>query len=132
MILDDKSLSLHNAYFDLIFISGVYHHIPADERENVTEKIYAFLKDKGSIICFEHNPYNPLTRQMVNTCIFDDDAVLLTKEELEKTFLKEKLSVVDSGYTLFVPPKLKALNFIEKYLKWLPLGGQYYVAFKKK
>ncbi len=130
-IVDDDSLNTYNGKFDLIFIAGVYHHIPTNLRSSATEKIYNLLTENGKLICFEHNPYNPLTRHMVNTCIFDEDAILLTKNELTEIFTREGFSVLKSGYTLFIPPKLKQFNKIENWLEWLPLGGQYYLACEK-
>lgn len=131
MIIDDALLNDYTGKFDLIFIAGVYHHIPINLRSSVSKKVYDLLTENGKIICFEHNPYNPLTRHMVNTCVFDEDAILLTKNELIDIFTREGFSVLKSGYTLFVPPKLKRFNKIENWLEWLPLGGQYYVAFDK-
>jgi hypothetical protein len=31
------------------------------------------------------------------------------------------------AYCLFIPPKFSRLAPLEKYLGWLPLGGQYWV-----
>lgn len=133
IVLEDNELYSEKYYgkFDFIFIAGVYHHIKPELRNNITKRIYKLLNVGGVVICFEHNPYNPITRYMVNTCEFDKDAVLLNKKELIKIFTNNNYLYFNSGYMLFVPPKLKLLNFIEKYIKYIPLGGQYYVAFKK-
>lgn len=130
--IDDVELNDYAKKFDLIFIAGVYHHIEPKLRDKVTKKVVSLLKPNGQLICFEHNPYNPLTRHMVNTCEFDKDAVLLTIKEVKKIFQKHSLELVKSGYTLFVPSKFKKLNFIEPFFAWLPLGGQHYVVFRKK
>ena len=37
-------------------------------------------------------------------------------------------AVLQTGYCLFFPGPLAALRPLEKFLGWLPLGGQYYVA----
>ena len=116
---------------DLIFIAGVYHHIHPKLRENISKQIYRLLSNKGIVICFEHNPYNPITRHMVNTCEFDEDAVLLNRKELSNSFKNQGLTHYKSSYILFFPEKLKKLNFIEKYLCWVPFGGQYSVSFHK-
>ena len=129
--IDDIDLLNYIEKFDFIFIAGVYHHIEPKLRDEVTKKVVSLLNKNGKLICFEHNPYNPLTRHMVNTCEFDQDAVLLTITEIKKIFKKQNLNIVKSGYTLFVPPKLKKLNFIEPLFSWFPLGGQHYVVLKK-
>ena len=130
--IHDEEMKQYINKFDLIFIAGVYHHIAPDLRKSVTEKIVTLLNQNGKLICFEHNPYNPLTRKMVNTCEFDKDAVLLTIDEIKHLFVKAGLHSLESAYTLFVPPKLKQFNFIEPFFKWLPLGGQHYVALEKQ
>ncbi len=58
------------------------------------------------MIIFEHNPYNPITRFMVNTCEFDKDAVLLTRKELIKIFINNGFSLIKGKYCLFFPPRL--------------------------
>lgn len=119
-------------YFDIVFIAGVYHHIKPEDRLNITHNIYKVVKKSGLVIVFEHNPYNPLTRKLVHECVFDKDAILLTLSELKDLFVKNNFKDIKSGYILFIPPKLKNVSFIEKYITWLPLGGQYYALFEKK
>ena len=131
IITSEQELEEYSESFDLIFIAGVYHHIAVGLRESITTNIRKLLKDDGKLVIFEHNPYNPVTRHLVNTCEFDADAVLLEKSELIKLFVDNNFTKRSDGYALFFPPKLKKLNFLEKYLKRLSLGGQYYVLFDK-
>lgn len=111
--------------FDLIFVAGVFHHIAPRERPAVCELLGKRLNPAGTMLIFEHNPYNPVTRSIVNTCPFDADAVLLKPSEIVERFRLVGLSVVDRSFCLFVPPRLSYLVRIEDYLRWLPLGGQY-------
>jgi SAM-dependent methyltransferase len=120
-----------NDKFDLIFISCVFHHIEPQKREEVVRYIYSLLVNKGSIFVFEHNPYNPLTRYIVNTCPFDSDAILLSMNECNKLFNSNGFITLAQQYYLFFPPKLAKLFCIEEYLGWLPLGGQYFIQFSK-
>lgn len=132
VILSEEWIADNECFFDIIFIAGVFHHIPPRLRDSVTQRLFKLLKKRGSIVIFEHNPYNPVTQHMVSTCEFDNDAVLLSKKETINLFLKQNFILIKSNYVLFVPPKLKALNFFEKFVGWLPLGGQFYVVFSKK
>jgi hypothetical protein len=77
---------------------------------------------------FEHNPFNPVTRRIVNTCPYDADAVLLKPSELIGLLRQAQLIPSNQAYCLFIPPKFSSLAPLERYLQWLPLGGQYWVS----
>jgi SAM-dependent methyltransferase len=118
--------------FDLIFVALVFHHIEPGLRLKVMDYISDLLQEGGNIFIFEHNPYNPITRYLVNTCEFDADAVLLKKRELIKLLIEAKLSINICRYTLFFPSVLKKLRFLEPMLGYMPLGGQYFASAYKK
>lgn len=113
--------------YEVIFIAGVFHHIPVRERAAVVNTLYQRLAPEGVIVIFEHNPFNPVTRKIVNDCPYDKDAVLLKPSELKALLVNAGLPVCRSAYCLFVPPSLSALLPLEAKLGWLPLGGQYWV-----
>jgi len=113
--------------YEVIFIAGVFHHIPVRERAAVMKTLFRRLSPGGTIIIFEHNPFNPVTRKIVNDCPYDRDAVLLKPSELKTLLTDAGLPVRRSSYCLFVPPSLSALLSLETKLGWLPLGGQYWV-----
>lgn len=131
-ILNDENIKAHLGKFDLIFTSCVFHHIQPSLRKDSMNQIDNMLKDKGIFFIFEHNPYNPITRKIVKDCIWDEDAILLnTKETLaltEDTGFKMK----EKKYTLFFPAFLKMFRFLERYMGFIPLGGQYYVIAEKE
>lgn len=113
--------------YEVIFIAGVFHHIPLKERAAVMKTLFQRLTPGGSIVIFEHNPFNPVTRKIVNDCPYDRDAVLLKPSQLRVLLVDSGLSVRRSAYCLFVPPALSVLLPLEAKLGWLPLGGQYWV-----
>lgn len=118
--------------FDLVFVALVFHHIEPGLRSKVMEDISDLLQEGGNIFIFEHNPYNPITIYLVNTCAFDADAVLLKKRELIKLLIEAELSINTCRYTLFFPSVLKKLRFLEPMLGYLPLGGQYFISANKR
>ena len=117
--------------FDLIFVAGVYHHIPVRERSLVSNLLYQRMNPSGNLFVFEHNPYNPVTRSIVSNCPYDDDAVLLQPKELRQYLAQAGFCNARSEYCLFVPPSFKRLKWLESCLGWLPLGGQYFVHVSK-
>ena len=110
--------------FDMVFCSVVYHHVPAEERDKATKDIYKSLKKNGELFVFEHNPINPVTRKLVERCPYDEDAVLISPKEMKNMASNAGFSDFSVKYYLYFPPVLK-ISFLEKFLYWLPLGGQY-------
>ncbi|MFN5443177.1 MAG: class I SAM-dependent methyltransferase, partial [Crocinitomicaceae bacterium] len=129
---DGISIPFQDNSFDVIFTACVFHHIDFKLHENLFNEIYRVLKPSGKFYIFEHNPWNPVTRHMVNTCPFDEDAVLLnpnyTKKALNKIFNNSI-----TNYILFFPRHKLFSPFIklEGLLSKIPLGGQYYTFAQK-
>jgi SAM-dependent methyltransferase len=113
--------------FDLVIASCVFHHIPPQDRQMAIRYCYSRLKEGWHFIIFEHNPINPVTRHLVKNCPFDTDAVLLSMRETIERMRNANLNIDESSYCLFFPRQLAALRPFEKYLRWLPMGGQYLV-----
>lgn len=118
--------------FDLILVANVLHHIEPTLRASVFQDLKKKLAPKGEIFIFEHNPYNPVTRHLVKHCEFDEDAVLLKPKEMTALVIESGLILHQLSYTLFIPAFLKALHFLEAYLGYIPLGGQYYAHASKE
>jgi SAM-dependent methyltransferase len=123
-----KDLQDKAATYDCVFVSNVFHHIPPAERKQAFAAIVQACQPDAAIVIFEHNPFNPVTRHLVNTCPFDKDAVLLKPKELKALFQQAGMKNIQAEYTLFFPAFLQRLRWLEKYLGWLPLGGQYVVS----
>lgn len=114
--------------FDLILASCVFHHIAPAERQEALRYCRDHLKPGGHFVIFEHNPFNPVTQRLVSTCPFDADAVLLPMRETIKRMREARFEIAQTGYCLFFPSALAALRPLERFLSWLPLGGQYFVS----
>lgn len=122
---------IHPRLYDLILVADVIHHIPPGERDEYIRTLKTHLTDDGSIVIFEQNPYNPLTRYLVGTCPFDEDAALLTKTELKKILKYSGYKNISGSYCFFFPSALKKYNSLEKRIGFLPLGGKYYIHARK-
>ena len=120
------------AKFDLVIASCVFHHIPPQDRHTALRFCFSRLKENGHVVIFEHNPINPVTRHLVKNCPFDADAVLLSMGETTGRMRSAHLEIEVSGYCLFFPQQLASLRPFEKWLRWLPMGGQYFVCASKR
>jgi SAM-dependent methyltransferase len=117
---------LKNRY-DIILASGVFHHIHPTDRPQILNNLREALQEQGSLVVFEHNPYNPITRKLVRECEFDRDAVLIPRATLSQLLKHAGFTTEYGRYTLFIPPRFKGLLWADAFLGFLPFGGQYYV-----
>jgi SAM-dependent methyltransferase len=112
--------------FDLVFSACVFHHIDAAEHVALFAALRRLLAPGGVLAVFEHNPWNPVSRYIVATCPFDEDAVLIPAAEFVRRQREAGFGKVDVAYTGFFPGPLKALRPLERALTWLPIGAQYF------
>lgn len=130
-LLEDNEIQKYKDTFDIIFISNVFHHIEPPLRKKAISNINLMLKSDGKVFFFEHNPFNPVTRHIVNTCVWDTDAILLKPKESLDLFEEGGFKIIRKHYTLYFPAFLKFLRPLEKGLFFIPLGGQYYIWAEK-
>lgn len=117
--------------FDVVVVPNVLHHVPPAERRRFLSKVHELLRTGGSVFIFEHNPLNPLVRRIVGRCPLDRNAILLPMGESVRLVLGQ-FRLASQGYTTFFPPMMSACSSLERWLGWLPLGGQYYVQGRKE
>lgn len=117
--------------YDMAILCNVMHHVDLAERFEVIQNIYKRLKKGGRILIFEHNPTNPLTRMVVDRCVFDKDAILLSPVEGIDYLEKNNFAKISRKYILFFPQQLQFLNCIDSLLSFCPLGAQYLLIGEK-
>lgn len=125
---DGHEIPFADRSFEVAFAACVFHHIPHGEQPGLLAELHRVLVPGGRLVVFEHNPLNPLTVRAVNTCPFDDNAVLLRCSALTKLFADAGLVALTHRYRIFFPAFARAVRPLETYLGWLPLGAQYYVS----
>jgi SAM-dependent methyltransferase len=114
------------ASFDLVFSACVFHHIDAGEHVRLLADLKRLLRPGGVMAIFEHNPVNPVTRYIVATCPFDENAVLISAPDFVRRQRQAGFAKVEAAYTGFFPGSLKALRPLERFMTALPVGAQYY------
>lgn len=112
--------------FDLIFSACVFHHIEGEEHVPILQQLRRLVAPNGALVIFEHNPVNPVTRYIVATCPFDENAVLIPSGAFAKAQREAGFGRVEIAYTGFFPGSLRKLRPIEPFLRAVPVGAQYY------
>ncbi len=132
-IYDGNQIPFAKESFDVIFVAGVLHHIDAAKQQAIVNELFRVLKVHGHLYLFEHNPVNPLTRFLVNTCVFDKGVKLLYSKKCKGLLQKSGFRIQNLIYTIFFPRTgfFKKLITLEKYIRKVPIGGQYYFRASK-
>ncbi len=120
-----------NDFYDAAFSACVFHHIPHSEHEFWLRELLRVVRPGGTIAIFEHNPFNPLTRRAVNTCPFDENAVLVRPRQIEAALRHAGWQPLQTRYHIFFPRFAAVLRRFEPLMGWLPLGAQYSVCGQK-
>ncbi|MFY9308871.1 MAG: methyltransferase [Bacteroidia bacterium] len=125
-----EELSALNKKFDIIFVANVFHHIPEELHHTTLKYLRSFLSPTGYLYVFEHNPKNPLTRKVFETCEFDVGCKMIKPPLFIQMCKEEGYTTIIRNYVLFFPKFLSFLGPFEKLLKWCPFGAQYYIKAK--
>lgn len=125
---DGVTLPFDGEEFDFVFVANVFHHIEKKDHSDIVRELHRVLKMRGRVYNFEHNPRNPFTQKVVRDCEFDKDAVLLSSS-YHQNLMQDQFSYTKLCFTLFFPRKrlFKGFHWLERFLYWLPIGGQYFV-----
>lgn len=120
-------IPIHDNSLDAVVASCVFHHIDAAQHEHLLGELYRVVRPGGVFIMIEHNPWNPVTRWVVNRCEFDADAVLLKPGQTERLLKGSGFAQVESRFFFAVPPVNGPLSVVDRAVGRMPLGAQFYV-----
>jgi len=128
---DGDTLPADDNSVDMTLTICVMHHVPVAQWPDFSREMMRVLRPGGVAMVIEHNPYNPVTLRIVNTCPLDVDATLLPARKTRALFRGAGAVDVKSRSVLSVPPKNAALQKVDTWLGHLPFGAQYYMTARK-
>jgi SAM-dependent methyltransferase len=112
---------------NLVFVNGVFHHIPPLERRANLIAIRQALSSDGLIAFWENNPWNLGTQYVMSRCVFDADAITISPRQALKMLSTVGFTILQFDFLFYFPHWLRALRPVEHWLRRIPLGGQYQV-----
>ena len=112
---------------DLVFSSGVLHHIAVDERAKWMAVIARSLRPGGVCAIWENNPWSLPARYCMRINPFDRNAVMLSASETRRLCWAAGLRVLSTHYRFVFPRALSLLRPMERYFERFPVGAQYVV-----
>jgi SAM-dependent methyltransferase len=127
-LAEDDRLPFADDAFDLTFAANVVQVVPDAQRAQFVSELARVTREGGLVALFEHNPYNPLTQIVVRRFELRDEVRMLTPRGTKRLLRESGLAEVDFGYILLFPSRRRRLLALERMLRRLPLGAQYYVA----
>jgi SAM-dependent methyltransferase len=125
LIIANQAIPAEADTFDVVFTACVFHHIPEDQHVDWLAEVRRVTRDDGHIVIFEHNPINPFTQHAVRNCPFDKNAVLISPREMRNRLRKAGWLMPKTNYHIFFPAALSKMRFVDRYLRWCGIGGQY-------
>lgn len=125
---DGELLPFAEATFDVALATLVFHHVPPPQWPSLLTEMRRVVRPGGLVVLVEHNPWNPLSRLVVNRCAFDRDAVLLAPPVTHRLFSEAGLAAPETRFFLFFPWQLPADGHAARLLAKVPLGAQYVVS----
>jgi SAM-dependent methyltransferase len=123
----DPDCPLPTGAADLVYLSGVVHHVAPPDRPALFAELRRLVAPGGIVAVFENNPLNPGTRWVMARIPFDRDASPLTGRETRQRLRDARFDVLQQGYLFYFPRFLRLLRPAERFLTRLPLGAQYAV-----
>jgi ubiquinone/menaquinone biosynthesis C-methylase UbiE len=125
--IENERIPADDNSFDITFSACVFHHIPHEEHDYWLRELRRVTRGGGMLGIFEHNPLNPLTLRVVNSCPFDENAHLIRARQLVNSYRNSGWKDIKVHYHVFFPHALAGMRVLEPYLSTIPLGAQYSV-----
>lgn len=130
-VYDGRRLPYEDGAMDIAMAVCVMHHVPQEQWPAFSAEMHRVLKPGGIALIFEHNPLNPVSVHVVNSCPFDEDAVLLRATKTEALYREAGFGDVSRRFILTVPAFNGTFRKIDSWFSRIPLGAQYYVRARK-
>jgi SAM-dependent methyltransferase len=124
-------LPFEDGTFDLVFASSVVQVVPIADRPGFVSELARVTRRDGLAIVVEHNPYNPAAQLVVHRFRSDEPILMLSLRQIKHLLRGNGLLPVESGFFLLAPSRRARLLRIERGLRRLPIGAQYYVAAQR-
>jgi SAM-dependent methyltransferase len=116
---------------DLVYCSGVMHHVPPAERPATLREMHARLRSGGLLALWENNPWSPGARLVMWRIPFDRGARMLPARRAARLLAAAGFRPVRTDFLFVFPAWLRIFRPLEARLRRWPLGAQYQVLARR-
>lgn len=117
--------------FDLVYCSGVFHHVQPDLRRAALAYLDARMRPGAIFALWENNPWNPAITITMNRSPIDRNAVKVTPPAARRLVRSGGFELLRTDFLFYFPRPLAPLRVLEPALRKLPLGAQFQVLCRK-
>jgi trans-aconitate methyltransferase len=110
---------------DLVFMNGVMHHVPREQRGALMRRLWSLLRPRGMLALFDNNPLNPGAMWVMSRIPFDRDAQPALPWTLARLAKRAGFHATAIRTHFYFPNLLRSMRGIEPWLTRVPLGAQY-------
>jgi SAM-dependent methyltransferase len=117
--------------FDVVYCSGVLHHIQPDGRRGALAYLSARMRPGAIFALWENNPWNPIVNIAMNRSPIDRNAVQVPPPGARRLVRSAGFELLRTDFLFYFPRALARLRVLEPALRKVPLGAQYQVLCRK-
>jgi SAM-dependent methyltransferase len=110
---------------DLIYVNGVFHHIPVAEHARWLEYFRRLLRPWGAAAIFDNNPFSLPARLVMRLIPFDRGAVMVNPYRFRSLMSRCGFETPRLQFHFIFPHALSMLRPLERRLRSWPLGAQF-------
>jgi SAM-dependent methyltransferase len=107
--------------FDLVYCSGVFHHVQPDLRRAALAYLDARMRPGAIFALWENNPWNPAITITMNRSPIDRNAVKVTPPSARRLLRSGGFELLRTDFLFYFPRPLAPLRVLEPALRKLPL-----------
>jgi SAM-dependent methyltransferase len=122
-VLFDDPEALPRDHYGAIVLANVMRHVPAENRPGLVRTVVQLLRKGGTVVFFEYNPLNPITRRVARAAP-EGEGELLFPWEVRRMLKDAKLAKRHLEFIVFFPRTFAGLRAFEPLMSRVPIGAQ--------
>lgn len=121
--LFDDPETLPRDHYGAVVLANVMRHVPPENRPGLVRTAVQLLRKGGTLVFFEYNPLNPITRRVARAAP-EGEGELLFPWEVRRLLKDAKLGKRHLEFIVFFPRQFAGFRAFEPLMSRVPIGAQ--------